>query len=145
MRHIYNLGFISDETIFHHVKDTVSLYRTTINLKEFNANIVDPIKLTFDSKVYGRSIEEIIESECIRQIDKSNNNTVGYFHQNLFKYASNGWEVPQNGITGFDVLEEFPHNEEKDTVYRELMAISPDILRGLYLLAFKAYDGFDGF
>jgi hypothetical protein len=99
----YNLGFISNADIYNHVKETVLLYRTKINLKDFNSNIVDPIKLTFDSKVYGKSIEEIIESECIRQIDKSNNNNIGYFHQNLFKYAKDGWEVPKNGVTGFDV------------------------------------------
>lgn len=110
----YNLGFISDEDIFNHVKETVSLYRTTINLQQFNANIVDPVKLTFDSKVYGKTPEEIIESECIRQIDKSNNNTIGYFHQNLFKYAGNGWEVPANGITGFDVQNPSRH------IYAEL-------------------------
>ena len=47
----YNLGFISNEAIFKHVKDTVSQYRKSINLKEFNENIIDPIKLTFDSKI----------------------------------------------------------------------------------------------
>ncbi|MEG2612905.1 MAG: Eco47II family restriction endonuclease [Alistipes sp.] len=79
----YNLGFISDQHIFEHVKQTVSLYRNYINLKQFNANIIDPIKLTFDAKVYGKSFEEIIEAECIRQIDKTNSNHIGYFHQNL--------------------------------------------------------------
>ena len=97
----YQLGFISNENIFNHVKETVELYRNHINLKEFNKNIIDPIKLTFDSKVYGKSLEEIIESECIRQIDKTNTNHIGYFHQNLFKYAGNGWEVP---TTGFDII-----------------------------------------
>ncbi len=97
--HHYNLGFISDEAIFQHVKDTVQLYRVSIDLKQFNANIIDPIKLTFDSKVYGKSLREVIENECIRQIDKSNQNHIGYFHQNLFKYAP-GWQVPPQG---FDV------------------------------------------
>lgn len=60
----YQLGFISNENIFNHVKETVELYRNHINLKEFNKNIIDPIKLTFGSKVYGKSLEEIIESEC---------------------------------------------------------------------------------
>lgn len=102
-RHAYNLGFISDESIFCHVKQTVELYRTEIDLQEFNKNIVDPIKLTFDAKVYGKSIESLIEDECFRQKDKTNSNHIGYFHQNLFKYAGNGWEVPANGVTGFDV------------------------------------------
>ena len=51
----YNLGFISDETIYEHVKATVKSYRREITLKQFNENIIDPIKLTFDSKVYGKN------------------------------------------------------------------------------------------
>ena len=107
---MYNLGFISDKDIFQHVKDTVSQYRRSINLRQFNRNIIDPIKLTFDSKIYGQTMMQTIESECIRQIDKTNNNRIGYFHQNLFKYADNGWVVPNNGDKGgFDVLNDDRH------------------------------------
>ena len=102
----YNLGFISDEDIYNHVRETVMLYSASIDLKAFNKNIIDPIKLTFDSKVYGRSMEEVIASECMRQMDKSNNNHIGYFHQNLFRYAGNGWKVPTEG---FDVVNEEKH------------------------------------
>ena len=63
----YGLGFISDQDIFNHVKDTVLLYRRSINLREFNKNLVDPIKLTYDAKIYDKKIEESIEAECIRQ------------------------------------------------------------------------------
>lgn len=97
----YNLGFISDELIYRHIKETVLLYKDFINLESFNSNLIDPIKLTFDAKVYGKTFEEIIESECIRQIDKSNTNHIGYFHQNLFNYAGHGWRVPAKG---FDVV-----------------------------------------
>jgi len=96
----YKLGFISNENIFNHVKTTVESYRREITLDQFNHNIVDPIKLTFDSKIYGKSLHQAIEDECFRQIDKSNTNNIGYFHQNLFKYAGNGWSVPKQG---FDV------------------------------------------
>jgi hypothetical protein len=82
------------------------LYSASIDLKSFNKNIIDLIKLTFDSKVYGRSMEEVIASECMRQMDKSNNNHIGYFHQNLFRYAGNGWMVPTEG---FDVVNEERH------------------------------------
>jgi hypothetical protein len=92
----YNLGFISDKNIFTHVKETVEKYRFKIDLAKFNSNLLDPIKLTFDSKVYGKTLEEIIEAECIRQIDKSNSNHIGYFHQNLFRYIGDGWEVPSS-------------------------------------------------
>ena len=111
----YNLGFISDNDIFNHVKNTVSQYRRSINLHEFNQNIIDPIKLTFDAKIYGQTMLQTIESECIRQIDKINNNRIGYFHQYLFKFAGNGWEVPANGDKGgFDVL-----NDER-CIYAEV-------------------------
>ena len=73
----YNLGFISDEDIYNHVKETVLRYSANIDLKGFNKNIIDPVKLAFDAKVYGRTMEEIVASECIRQMDKSNNNHIG--------------------------------------------------------------------
>ena len=96
----YNLGFISNEDIYEHVKTTVKSYRREITLAIFNENVVDHVKLTFDSKVYGKSIQQAIADECFRQIDKSNTNRIGYFHQNIFKYAGNGWIVPKEG---FDV------------------------------------------
>ena len=96
----YNLGFVTDEQIFSHVKETVEKYRYHINLAEFNKNLIDPIKLTFDAKVYKQTIQQTIEAECIRQIDKTNTNHIGYFHQNIFKLAGNGWEVPKNGADG---------------------------------------------
>lgn len=102
----YNLGFISDQTIYEHVKKTVESYRREITLNQFNENIVDPIKLTFDSKVYNKTIQQAIADECFRQIDKSNSNSIGYFHQNMFNYAGNGWIVPKEG---FDVENENLH------------------------------------
>lgn len=99
----YNLGFISDRDLFDHVKETVEKYRFEINLAKFNKNIIDPIKLTFDSKIYDKSIKDVIESEILRQLDKSNTNHIGYFQQNIFRYVGNGWNVP---ATGFDVVNE---------------------------------------
>ena len=207
-------------------------------------NIVDPVKLTFDAKVYGRTMEEVVTSECIRQMDKSNNNHIGYFHQNLFRFAQNGWTVPEEGfdvvneerhifvemknkhntmnsassqktymkmqnkivrdshatcmlveviatrsqnktwivtvdkerfcnekirrvsIDKFyeivfgdakaffklcqalpdildDVIETLERDSNQNTVFKELKAISPDIMKSLYLLAFSTYEGFD--
>jgi hypothetical protein len=84
----YNLGFITDSDIFKHVKDTVMKYRFRIDLSEFNSNLIDPVKLTFDSKVYKKDIEDVLESEIIRQLDKSNTNHIGYFHQNIRPLAN---------------------------------------------------------
>lgn len=100
----YNLSFITNENLFNHVKETIEKYRFNIDLKEFNKNLIDPIKLTFDSKVYGKTIEQIIDSETIRQMDKTNSNHIGYFQQNIFKYIGNSsWTVPPQG---FDVVNE---------------------------------------
>ncbi len=107
----YNLGFISDENIFKHVKETVESYRFESNLKAFNKNLVDPIKMTFDSKIYGITIEEGIQNEVIRQVDKTNSNLIGYFHQNIFKYISKDWTVPKKG---FDIV------NEKDNIFVEI-------------------------
>ncbi len=110
----YGLGFISDADIYNHVKSTVLQYRRSIDIKDFNKNIIDPIKMTFDAKIYGQTMRQAIESECFRQIDKTNNNRIGYFHQHMFKYAGRGWCVPENGaFGGFDVV-----NEEQ-TQYNE--------------------------
>lgn len=100
---MWNLDFISKEDFKTHVSNTIKTYDETlksINLNSFNSNIIDPIKLTFDSKVYRKTIEEVIESELVRQRDKTNTNAIGYFHQNLFKYINN-CEVPN---VGFDVI-----------------------------------------
>jgi len=107
----YDLGFISDEDLFFHVKETVEKYRFNIDLKKFNKNLIDPIKLTFDSKIYGKSLEETIELEIIRQMDKSNTNHIGYFHQNIFKYIDGEWTVPKQG---FDLV------NEKEKIYIEM-------------------------
>ena len=107
----YGLSFISNEDLFNHVKETIQKYKFIINLKDFNKNLIDPIKLTFDFKVYGKTLNEIIESEIIRQIDKSNNNHIGYFHQNIFKYIAKDWKVPSKG---FDIV------NDKKKIYVEM-------------------------
>lgn len=106
----YGLEFINDEDLFKHIEETVRKYRFKIDFKKLNENILDPIKLTFDSAVYeggfsNESLERILENEVIRQLDKSNTNHIGYFHQNIFKYIgkNKGWKVPKEG---FDIENE---------------------------------------
>lgn len=102
----YNLNFISKNDFETHVTETLKQYNHTlraINLKEFNSNVVDPIKLLFDKNVFNKSYKEIIDLEIHRQRDKSNSNIIGYFHQNMFRYIKkcevpkHGWDVIFNG------------------------------------------------
>ncbi len=100
---MWNLNFITREELKEHIKNTISTYERTldgIDLSKFNSNIVDPIKMVFDSKVYRKNFEEVIKDELVRQRDKTNSNAIGYFHQNMFKYIKN-CEVPREG---FDVI-----------------------------------------
>ena len=100
---MWNLNFITRDNLKEHIKNTISTYEKTldgIDLEKFNSNIVDPIKMVFDSKVYRKSFEEVIKDELVRQRDKTNSNAIGYFHQNMFKYIKK-CEVPKEG---FDVI-----------------------------------------
>lgn len=99
----WDIDFISEEDFKNHIKQTILHYGDklkNIDLKGFNKNIVDPIKLIFDKNVYSMSWEDIIQGEILRQRDKSNNNEIGYFHQNIFRYIKN-CEVLK---IGFDVI-----------------------------------------
>lgn len=103
----YGLSFIDDDDLFGHVKNTADKYRFQIDLRKLNDNLIDPIKLTFDAGIYQKSfdngaLENVLKNEILRQLDKSNTNHIGYFHQNIFRYIGrqDGWTVPTRG---FDV------------------------------------------
>ena len=109
---IWTLDFISEDDLTNHVKATIEKYGEKLesfDIKRFNKNIIDPIKLIFDKTVYHSSWEEIVGNEIFRQRDKSNNNDIGYFHQRIFQYIS-GCRVPDNGKEGgWDVIYENPN------------------------------------
>lgn len=106
---MWPLTFISEEDFKNHVKLTIEKYGEKLesfDLKRFNKNIVDPVKLIFDKTVYHATWDEIISNEIFRQRDKSNNNDIGYFHQRIFQYIEN-CRVPDNGKEGgWDVIYE---------------------------------------
>ena len=103
----WNLSFISEQEFTDHVRATIQKYGDKLesfDLKRFNRNIVDPVKLIFDKTVYRATWEETISNEIFRQRDKSNNNDIGYFHQRIFQYVTN-CHVPPNGEEGgWDVI-----------------------------------------
>lgn len=126
---MWELDFISEEDFTEHVRMTIEKYGeklTSYDLKRFNKNIVDPVKMLFDKIVYRTSWEEIIRSEIFRQRDKANNNSIGYFHQGIFQYISH-CRVPANGTEGgWDVIVEradgimIPNGGTVHTVYVEM-------------------------
>lgn len=126
---MWELTFITEEDFTKHVKATIEKYGEKLksfDLKRFNRNIIDPIKLIFDKTVYQSSWEEIVSNEIFRQRDKSNNNDIGYFHQRIFQYIEK-CHVPSNGKEGgWDVIYrnadgiEIPGADSVHTVYVEM-------------------------
>ena len=112
---MWDLSFISEDDFTNHVKSTIEKYGEklkSLDLKRFNKNIIDPVKLIFDKTVYQASWEEIVSNEIFRQRDKSNNNDIGYFHQRIFQYIDK-CRVPDNGKEGgWDVIFENPDSIE---------------------------------
>ena len=107
----WNLKFIGEKEFTDHVKATIEKYGEKLesfDVKRFNKNIIDPIKLIFDKTVYRSTWEEIVGNEIFRQRDKANNNDIGYFHQRIFQYIDK-CHVPDNGKEGgWDVIYENP-------------------------------------
>lgn len=115
MQSNWDLDFITRDELKKHIKKTMKEYGEilkSINLKKFNSNLIDPIKLTFDSKIYNKEFKQLITEEISRQRDKSNNNAIGYFHQNIFDYIKK-CEVQDEG---FDVIFE----TENSKIYIEM-------------------------
>ena len=121
----WNLDFITEEEFKNHVRATIMKKKKKLesyDLKRFNSNLIDPIKLIFDKSVYRTSWEEIVNNEIFRQRDKSSNNDIGYFHQNIFS-CFKGCEVPR---AGWDVIYrnsdgiQMPDGDVVHTIYVEM-------------------------
>lgn len=125
----WKLTFITEQEFTDHVRATIQKYGDKLesfDLKRFNKNIVDPVKLIFDKTVYRATWEETISNEIFRQRDKSNNNDIGYFHQCIFRYVKN-CHVPLKGAEGgWDVIYKnsdgitLPDGSVVHTVYVEM-------------------------
>ena len=125
----WSLDFISEEDFTKHVMATIEKYGEKLDsydIKKFNSNTIDPIKMIFDKTVYQTSWEEMIGNEIYRQRDKANNNDIGYFHQRIFHFFDN-CRVPENGKEGgWDVIYHddngiaLPDGDIVHTVYVEM-------------------------
>ncbi|CDN75750.1 Eco47II family restriction endonuclease [Elizabethkingia anophelis] len=97
------VNFISDEHLLMCINNLHKSYlkaKNNISKKTFYANKVDTIKLTFDSKFNGISEDNLIQAEILRQIDKSINNSIGTFHEQILG-GIKGYEVGK--LSGFDI------------------------------------------
>lgn len=97
------VNFISDEHFLNCISNLHSAYvraKEKISKKKFYNNKIDTIKLTFDTKFNKIDEESIIETEILRQIDKSINNSIGTFHEEILG-GIEGYELGK--LSGFDI------------------------------------------
>lgn len=100
------LDFISDEHLLNCIGNLHNSYlraKNNLSKKSFYNNKIDTIKLTFDSKFNDISEEDLIETEILRQVDKSINNSIGTFHEQILG-GIKGFEV--GNLSGFDIKAE---------------------------------------
>jgi hypothetical protein len=97
------VNFVSDEHLLKCIANLHKAYlkaKNNVSKKTFYANKVDTIKLTFDAKFNSIDEESLIQSEILRQIDKSINNSIGTFHEQILG-GIEGYEV--GFLSGFDI------------------------------------------
>jgi len=88
------LSFVSDEHLLKCISNLHAAYlnkKNTITRKVFYKNKIDTIKLLFDAKFNEIDEEDLVGAEMLRQVDKSINNFIGTFHEELL-----------GGIKGFE-------------------------------------------
>lgn len=97
------VNFIADKHLLTCIGNLHNAYlkaKNNITKKSFYSNKVDVIKLTFDSKFNDIDEETLIQSEILRQIDKSINNSIGTFHEQILG-GIKGFEA--GNLSGYDI------------------------------------------
>jgi hypothetical protein len=97
------VNFISDEHLLKCIENLHQSYlkaKNNISKKSFYTNKVDTIKLIFDAKFNDINEDDLIQSEVLRQIDKSINNSIGTLHEQILG-GIKSYEV--GNLSGFDI------------------------------------------
>lgn len=108
------VDFVSDDHLLKCIENLHVSYlkaKADVSKKKFYSNKIDTIKLTFDSRFNDIDEENIIELEILRQIDKSINNSIGTFHEQVLG-GIKGYEV--GNLSGFDI------KAEDDTLFADI-------------------------
>ena len=108
------VDFVSDDHLLKCIENLHGSYlkaKADVSKKKFYSNKIDTIKLTFDSRFNDIDEENIIELEILRQIDKSINNSIGTFHEQVLGEIK-GYEV--GNLSGFDI------KAEDDTLFADI-------------------------
>ena len=97
------VSFISDKHLLNCIGNLHKSYlkaKADVSKKKFYKNKIDTIKLTFDAKFNDLDEETLVKTEINRQIDKSINNSIGTFHEQILGGIS-GYEI--GNMSGYDI------------------------------------------
>ncbi|MDX8568143.1 Eco47II family restriction endonuclease [Elizabethkingia sp. HX XZB] len=97
------VSFITDEHLLQCIGNLHGAYvkaKSRVSKNSFYSNKVDSIKLTFDAKFNNISEEDLIQAEVLRQVDKSINNSIGTFHEQVLG-GIEGFET--GNLSGYDI------------------------------------------
>lgn len=100
------VDFIPDEYLLGCIKNLHDSYvraKADVSKRKFFNNKIDTFKLIFDSQFNNLNEESVIETEILRQIDKSINNSIGIFHEQILG-GIEGYE--RGDFSGFDIKAE---------------------------------------
>jgi hypothetical protein len=98
------LPYVSDELLHEYTKDVLDkvLSAYVDSEEKIHSNVVDPFSALFDAMRQGISFEDWLMQERSRQVQKTLQNAVGDFHQNILGSVK-GWQNPGRG-GGYDII-----------------------------------------
>ena len=103
------IEFLSDQYLLGCIETLYNSYvkaKGKISKKKFYNNKIDTFKLTFDANFNQLSEERVVEAEILRQVDKSINNSIGTFHEQVLGGIL-GYQ--RGNHSGFDIKAEDDH------------------------------------
>lgn len=97
-----HLTWITDEQLYEQVKFVMVKGFEGIKKasKNFSRNSIDPFSAIFDASLQGISLDEWIVVEQRRQAQKTLQNALGHFHQNILAQVS-GCRIPEENFVDF--------------------------------------------
>lgn len=85
------LSFISNQDLYKHIGKVLSVIKSAKDGNDLYSNVVDPFSAIFDSLYQGVSLTQWLEQEESRQIQKTMQNALGEFHEDILGSIP-GWE-----------------------------------------------------
>lgn len=94
------LPYITDKDLFEHTKKVLDIALSAEQKKEekFHKNVIDPFSAIFDAMRLRLSLSNWVEVEQSRQVQKTMQNAIGDFHEDILGSVE-GWEgLEKKGI-----------------------------------------------